>query len=244
MQCSMCHVPCSMFHVSCVVCLALMIWSNLCNNGFTYGYHDIINCNYLLYVRFFVDAYDIIGDLETFVHKNAHIFLDITYPLPPTWYVNYCFFGGLGRRLLCECVYVLHISFRTHVFWNIFWTHDWYDNHIGYLYYILSKVCFMYFLNVFLIYLMPIFISLYHVALYWSSIQFEFLHVFLVEYVHWISLMIRHMHTLWRLGLLDLSFHFGICCQWGRKFRGFSGWCQSCISIPVIYVYGMIELRI
>ena len=82
--CAMCHVPCSMCHVSCVMCLALMIGSNLCNNGFTYGYHDIINCNYLLYVSFFVDAHDIIGDLETYIHKKAHIFLDIIYPLPPT----------------------------------------------------------------------------------------------------------------------------------------------------------------
>ena len=75
---------CAMFHVPCVRCLALMIGSNLCNDGFTYGYHDIINCNYLLYVSFFVDAYDIIGDLEIYIHKKAHIFLDIIYPLPPT----------------------------------------------------------------------------------------------------------------------------------------------------------------
>src|ERR1041385_529126 len=52
--CAMCHVPCSMFHVSCVMCLALMIGSNLCNNGFTYGYHVAINCNYLVYVSVLV----------------------------------------------------------------------------------------------------------------------------------------------------------------------------------------------
>jgi hypothetical protein len=48
------------------------------------------------------------------------------------------------------CLYVLHIILHTHVFWMYFWTHTWHDDHIGYSYFILSKICSLDLLNVFL----------------------------------------------------------------------------------------------
>ena len=48
------------------------------------------------------------------------------------------------------------------------------------------------------------------------------------------------------MGHLDLSFHFGICCQWGRSLEGFSGFLcgLSFMHIYLIYVYGMNVLYI
>ena len=50
------------------------------------------------------------------------------------------------------------------------------------------------------------------------------LHLFVIGYVHLISLILWEMHTLWRssyyIGLLKFSSHFGNRCQWGRSLEG------------------------
>ena len=51
--------------------------------------------------------------------------------------------------------------------------------------------------------------------------------IFVIEYVHVVSLISWEMHTLWRIShyidLIMLFTHFGNLCQWGRSFRGFKG---------------------
>ena len=48
--------------------------------------------------------------------------------------------------------------------------------------------------------------------------------LFVIGYVHLISLILWEMHTLWGssyyIGLLNFSSHFGNRCQWGRSLEG------------------------
>ena len=50
------------------------------------------------------------------------------------------------------------------------------------------------------------------------------LHLFVIGYVHLISLILWEMHTLWGssyyIGLLNFCSHFGNRCQWGRSLEG------------------------
>ena len=107
---------------------------------------------------------------------------------------------------------------------DVFWTHTWHDDHIGYSYFILSKICSLDLLNVFLPCL--ILISYHSILLHsldpkygLSSSNFSSLNMCI-----WFHSHFRDMHTLRRnsyyIGLLDFSVHFGICCQWGRSLEG------------------------
>ena len=50
------------------------------------------------------------------------------------------------------------------------------------------------------------------------------LQLFVIGYVHLISLILWEMHTFWvssyYIGLLNFSSHFGNRCQWGRSLEG------------------------
>ena len=68
---------------------------------------------------FFVDTYhDYDWPLRNFLYMRKFIsFLDIIYSLPATLFVSSYSYGGFGKRLCRECLYVWHIILRTHVFW-------------------------------------------------------------------------------------------------------------------------------
>ena len=97
----------------------------------------------------------IIGHLEILYMRKLISFLDIIYSLSATLFVSFYSLGGFGKRLCHECLYVLHIILCTHdlvlsCVLNLFWTDTWHDDHIGYSYFILSKICSLHLLNVFL----------------------------------------------------------------------------------------------
>ena len=63
------------------------------------------------------------------------------------------------------------------------------------------------------------FCNLWILNIVWSPFQ-----LFVIGYVHLISLILWEMHTLWGssyyIGLLNFSSHFGNRCQWGRSLEG------------------------
>ena len=149
-------------HVLCAMCLAIMTRLKLYNSGFTCGYHVLINYNLFVYASFFVDAYH--ADywlLRTFYTQESSYRYHLFLVGHLVWFILTLWWLVRGWKWVHVCIaYILAHSCVL----DAFWTHTWHDDHIGYSYYILSKICSLDLLNVFPPMFNRIFISYYLVA--------------------------------------------------------------------------------
>jgi hypothetical protein len=138
-------------HVLCAICHAIMTRLKLYNSGFTCGYHVLINYNLFVYASFFVDAYHAdYWPLRTFyTQENPYPSVVSFIPCRPLGLVPSSSFVVSVRGWKWVLVCIAYILAHSCVL-DVFWTHTWHDDHIGYSYFILSKICSLDLLNVFL----------------------------------------------------------------------------------------------
>ena len=106
--CALCHVPCDK---------ALRLDQVCINNGFILGYHVLIFCIFLcVQVSLWMLILMIIGHIRNlYTWESAYPSLISFRFLAGPWNCVFLFFGGSGKRLSSECLYVLHISLHSWV---------------------------------------------------------------------------------------------------------------------------------